>query len=125
LDSWNYDDTSYGSDDQFSGIDLYGAITVTGSTLAGGSDPNQAAFESLLSLPEVTSYAFTLDVGDCTAHGNTTVACIEPTDPSPYFNSLNLTPQTNTPEPGTLGLMAAGLLTACIVRRRKKNFKAL
>jgi len=119
---WTYDDTPYGSDDQFLGIDLSGTITVTGVTLEGGSDPNEAAFESFLDLPGATSYNYTLDVGDCTAgavFGNKTVACIQAIpDPTGYFNSLTLTPQSTTPEPGTLGLMAAGLLAAFAVRKK-------
>lgn len=120
--SWNYDSSPYGSDSQFYGIDLNGTITVTSVTLEGGGDPNQSAFTSFLSLPETTSYSFTLDVGNCTANGNKTVACIVPGDPTGYFESLTLTPLTtqSTPEPGTMGLMAAGLLTAMAARRRMR-----
>jgi hypothetical protein len=60
LSQWAYDGTPDGSG--FDGIDLTGAINVTGLTLVGGGDPNEAAFESFLSLPGTTSYSFTLDV---------------------------------------------------------------
>jgi len=117
LSQWTYDGVPDTSGDD--GIDLIGQITVTNLTLAGGEDPNQAAFESFFSLPASASYAFTLDVGDCT-RGFKSGQCITPTDPSASFISLSLTPQ-GTPEPGTLGLGVAGLLAVAGLRRRLSN----
>jgi MYXO-CTERM domain-containing protein len=111
---WTYDGTPDSSGDD--GIDLTGLITVTDLTLVGAGDPNEAAFESFLSLPGATSYSFTLDVGDCTA-GRRSEQCIVPTDPSASFLSLNLIPQ-GTPEPGTWGLSLAGVLAVAGLRRR-------
>jgi hypothetical protein len=108
----------------YDGVDLNGTITVTSVALAGGSDPNESAFESFFSLPGTTSYSFTLDVGNCTAgSGNKYVACISISlpDPSAQFLTLGLTPETTTPEPGTLALMAAGLLFIQGARRRRMD----
>jgi hypothetical protein len=115
--TWNDDGTAdaHGHD----GVDLNGTLTITNVTLAGSSDPNQGAFESLFSLPGTTSYNFTLDVGDCTG-GSKYVACINVPDPSAQFLSLTLTPETSTPEPGTLAPMAAGLLFVLGARRLRK-----
>lgn len=121
--SWNYDSTSY-DDGDFYGIDLNGTIIVTGLTLEGGGDPNESAFESYLSVPGTASYSITLDVGDCTANGNKTVACIAVPDPTAYFNGLTLSPQGTVPEPGTLGLMAVGLLATFAAHRRIKKVTA-
>jgi hypothetical protein len=121
--TYNYDDTTFGSDFQFNGIDLNGTITVTGTTLAGGSDPNQGAFESFMDVPGAVSYAFTLDVTDCT-DGSKAAACILTPDPTAQFNSLDLTPTvgtTTTPEPGAFGMMAAGLLCGAVALRRKRD----
>lgn len=117
LSQWTYDGTPDGSGDD--GIDLVGTITVTGLTLAGGGDPDQAAFEGFLSLPGATSYSFTLDVGDCTADSESQ-QCIIATDPSASFLSLGLTSQA-TPEPGTWGLSAAGVLAIAGLRRGVKR----
>jgi hypothetical protein len=119
LSQWTYDGTPDSSGDD--GIDLIGTIIVTNVFLNGGGDPNQAAFESLLSLPGANSYSFTLDVGDCTS-GSKAKPCIVPSDPSAQFLSLNLTPNlTTVPEPGTLGAMAAGFLAIASWRRRVKR----
>jgi len=116
LNSWAPDGILIGD---YEGIDLDGTITVTGVTLNGGSDPNEGAFESLLSVPATSSYSFVLDVGDCSARGRGETFCIVPTDPTAQFESLTLTAQgTAAPEPGTLGLMTVGLLAAFGVRRR-------
>jgi hypothetical protein len=122
LNSWDYDGNSYGADQQFQGIDLGGVITVTDTTLLGGSDPLESSFVSYMELP-ASSYDFTLDVGNCTAgSGNKTVACIAQTDPTAYFNSLDMTPiPASVPEPGTVGLAAAGLLAGIFALRRRRN----
>jgi hypothetical protein len=115
----NWDDDGVPDGAGHDGIDLLGTITITGTTLVGGGDPNQAAFESYFELPAATSYFFGLDVGDCTSIGNKSEFCIQPTDPTAQFIALNLSPQTTpTPEPGTMGLMGAGLLGAMAARRR-------
>jgi len=121
LSSWSFDGVpdSHGYD----GIDLSGSITVTGLTLEGIEDPNEAAFESLFSQPGTSAYSFVLDVGDCTGGARYT-ACIQPLDPSAAFNSLSLQPSIVTPEPGTLALMAAGLLAMFDARRRKNALPA-
>ena len=118
LSSWISDGVpdSHGYD----GIDLSGSITVTGLTLEGNEDPNEAAFESLLSQPDASSYNFVLDIGDCT-DGARYTACIQPLDPSAAFNSLTLQPNIVAPEPGTLALMAAGLLAMFGARHRVEN----
>jgi hypothetical protein len=50
------------------------------------------------------------------------VACIAQTDPTAYFNSLDMTPiPASVPEPGTVGLAAAGLLAGIFALRRRRN----
>lgn len=118
LSSWADDGTP--DDSGFDGVDLYGQITVTGMTLNGAAtDPHQHAFEKFLSLPDVTSYSFDLDVTNCKTDG-ALVPCMATPDPSAKFDSLGLTPDP-VPEPGTVGLLTVGLLTVFGVRRRMKN----
>jgi hypothetical protein len=77
--------------------------------------PAVGAFDSSLPQPGVNTLSFTLDALNCTN------GCIAPTGQSAYLNSVALAPVTFTPEPGTLGMMAAGLLAAFAVRRRTRN----
>lgn len=115
--SWNYDGVEDTNGDD--GIDLNGIITVTGTTLEGGGDPNQSAFEALFDLPGPTSYSFTLDVGNC-VDGTKATACIPVPDPSASFISLDLTPQSSVPEPSALGIASIGLAAALAAYRRRK-----
>ena len=116
LNSWNFDGILIGD---YEGIDLYGLITLTGSTLSGD------ALDAFFSLPGATSYDFVLDVGGCTKNsrndGSTPTFCIQPTDPTAQFITLDLDPNITTPEPGTLALMTLGLLSAFGARRRLKK----
>jgi hypothetical protein len=117
FNSWEYDGVADGNGDD--GIDLFGTITVTGTTLVGGGDPNQAAFESMFDLPGATAYGFTLDVGDCT--NGDPVPCIPVPDPSASFISLNLTQQSTAPEPGTFVMAGLALASALATYRRQRN----
>lgn len=104
----------------YDGVDLNGTLTVTATELEGAADPNQAAFESMFSLPGTTSYSFTLDVGNC-VNGAKAAPCIPTPDPSASFISLSLTPMSPVPESGAAGIVAIALIAVVAVNRRQRN----
>ena len=118
LDAWIYDGVSYGPQGDYEGIDLEGTITNLQLT-PGASNFNNQIFNSFLDLPSANSYDVVLDVGNCTS-GSKVEPCIAPLDPTASFTSLQLTPNSVTPEPGTFVLLLAGAVAGARVFHRKR-----
>lgn len=103
----------------FTGVDIDGSLTFDSITTGA----KLASFDSLFGLASSTALSFTLDVGNCRS-GSKSVACIAPTDPSAQFISLVISsdptskPESTTPEPGTLGLLGAGMAIIILGLRR-------
>jgi len=109
-----FSDDGVADSNGYDGIELVGNIIDDDATLPD-SDPNQGAFETDF-IASGDYWLFNLDVGDCFS-GNKAAACIVPTDPSAQFISFNIIAED--PEPGTMSLVAAGLLAAIAARRRR------
>jgi hypothetical protein len=124
LNAWTYDGNSYGPDGEYQGIDLEGTITNLQLT-DGSANFNNQIFNGFLDQPAATSYDVVLDVGNCTS-GTKTEPCIPdiqqvgPADPTATFNSLELTPNSTTPEPGTLVLLLTGAAAGFRALRRRR-----
>jgi hypothetical protein len=97
-----------------SGVDIYGNVTINSIT----SGSNIATFDSFFGLPSTTALDFTLDVGDCKS-GSKSEVCIQPTDPTAQFISLNMAQGTPAavPEPGPLGVLACASAAILVARR--------
>jgi hypothetical protein len=108
----------------FPGVDIDGSITINSIT----PGTNIASFDSLFGLPSASPLSFTLDVGNCTS-GSKAKPCIDATDPTAQFISLDLDPGSPSaaPEPGTLELLGCGLGLIFVARRwrRPRDHKAL
>lgn len=99
-----------------SGVDIDGTVTI--NSITPGS--NIGAFDSFFGLPSSTPLAFTLDVGSCTS-GRKSEICIQPSDPTAQYISLQLTPGTpipvGVPEPGTFALLGSASAAIFAARR--------
>jgi hypothetical protein len=102
----------------FAGVDIDGSISIDSIT----AGTHLASFDSLFGLPSATALAFTLDVGNCKG-GAKNEPCIVPRDPSAAFLGLDLTTGTTSqaPEPGTFGLLGAGLGLILLALRRPQS----
>jgi PEP-CTERM motif len=119
--SGTYDLTNLLSDGS-NGVDIDGGISI-GSITSGSKI---STFDSLFGLPSSTQLAFVLDVGNCTA-GRRSVNCIQTTDPTAQFLSLDITPGTpvsGVPEPGTFGLLGVASSAVVIAVRRRRSEKS-
>lgn len=108
----------------YDGVNIDGTITL--NALVAGS--NASAFENLFGLgtviPPNVNWDFTLDVGNCYS-GSKARVCVEDntsvTDPSATLQSFTInTPNSSTPEPGTVGAVGMGLALLGLVIRRKR-----
>jgi len=102
------------------GVDIDGTISI--NSLSSSSN----RLDTLFGLPSSTALSFVLDVGDCTADRRS-VSCIQQTDPTAQFLSLDITPGTPgtspVPEPGTVGLLSvvSGVMLMALRRRSAKS----
>jgi hypothetical protein len=103
------------------GEDIDGTISI--SSLSSTSNK----LDTLFGLPSTTALSFVLDVGNCTSDRRS-VSCIQQTDPTAQFLSLDITPGTPAgspvPEPSTFGLLSIVSGAMFMAVRRKRSLKS-